>query len=115
MSALCQKRTHALQQNGFYSITSSARSRNDSEILSPIALAALRFTTNSNLVDRITGRSATFPCHQLLRILGSAFQSLANTRIGLSNSKLLPTSKPIFFNCAIGGVARESSSLACGC
>src|SRR6516165_12243543 len=50
MCRVCQKRTHALQQNGFYSITSSARSRNDSEILSPIALAALRFTTNSNLV-----------------------------------------------------------------
>src|SRR5437660_1497202 len=33
-----------------HSITSSARSKNDSEIFIPIAFAALRLTTNSSLV-----------------------------------------------------------------
>jgi len=41
-----------------HSITSSARNRNASEIFNPMALAALRFTTNSNFAGRITGRSA---------------------------------------------------------
>src|SRR5262249_23116095 len=49
----------------FHSITSSARSRNDSGIVSLIALAALRLTTNSNLVACMTGMSAGF---SLLRI-----------------------------------------------
>jgi hypothetical protein len=43
-----------------YSITSSARRRNDSGIVSPSAFAVLRLTTNSNLVGCTTGRSAGF-------------------------------------------------------
>ena len=41
-----------------YSITSSARSWNDSEIVSPSDLAVGRLTTNSYLVGCMTGRSA---------------------------------------------------------
>jgi|ERR1700730_4457039 hypothetical protein len=40
-----------------YSITSSARTRIAGEIVIPIALAVLRFRTNSNLVGCSTGRS----------------------------------------------------------
>src|SRR5262249_36464007 len=43
-----------------HSITSSARRRKDSGIFSPIALAVVRFMTNSNLVGCKTGRSAGF-------------------------------------------------------
>jgi hypothetical protein len=43
-----------------YSITSSACTRNDSGMFRPIAFAAFRFTTNSNLTDICTGRSAGF-------------------------------------------------------
>src|SRR5262245_14931297 len=41
-----------------HSITSSARTRNDSGIVSPIAFAVLLFTISSNLVACSTGRSA---------------------------------------------------------
>src|SRR6476661_10936257 len=41
-----------------YSITSSALVSSDGGIVSPSALAVLRLSTNSNLVDRMTGRSA---------------------------------------------------------
>src|SRR5262245_20423780 len=51
-----QKRTFALQQ--IYSITSSAKASSFGGISSPKAFAALRLTTNSNLVGCITGRSA---------------------------------------------------------
>src|SRR5207248_7231367 len=44
-----------------HSITSSARSRNDSGIVIPSALAVLRFTTSSNLVGCSTGMSAGLP------------------------------------------------------
>ena len=40
-----------------HSINSSARSRNDSGIVSPIALAVLRLMTSSNLVGCSTGMS----------------------------------------------------------
>src|SRR5262249_3602166 len=40
-----------------HSITSSARSKKASGMLSPIALAALRLTTSSNLVGNCTGSS----------------------------------------------------------
>ena len=43
-----------------YSITSSARSRNNSGIAKPRTLAAIRLTTSSNLVGCSTGRSAGF-------------------------------------------------------
>src|SRR5450631_1450965 len=43
-----------------YSITSSARSRSDSEIVSPIAFAVLLLMRNSNLVGCSTGKSAGF-------------------------------------------------------
>ena len=46
MSALCQEATYALQQIAIYSITSSARSRNDSGIVSPSILAVLRLITS---------------------------------------------------------------------
>src|SRR5205814_5490458 len=44
-----------------HSITSSARSRNESGIVIPTALADLRFTTISNLVGCSTGMSAGLP------------------------------------------------------
>src|SRR5262249_5101096 len=40
-----------------HSITSSARSKNDSGMVRPIALAVLRFTTSSYLVGNWTGSS----------------------------------------------------------
>jgi hypothetical protein len=43
-----------------HSITSSARTRNDSGIFRPIAFAVFRFTTNSNLTGICTGRSVGF-------------------------------------------------------
>jgi His Kinase A (phospho-acceptor) domain len=49
-----------------HSITSSARSRNDSEIVRPMALAVLRLTTSSNLVGRSIGRSAGFAPFKIL-------------------------------------------------
>jgi hypothetical protein len=42
---------------GRYSITASARSRNDSEIANPSTLAVLRLTTSSNLVGNSIGKS----------------------------------------------------------
>src|SRR5262249_30860702 len=43
-----------------HSITSSARSRNDSGMVSPIRFAVFMFTTSSNLTGASTGRSAAF-------------------------------------------------------
>src|SRR5262249_45180134 len=43
-----------------HSITSSARARRVGGTSTPSAFAALRLTTNSNLVDCMTGRSAGF-------------------------------------------------------
>ena len=45
-------------QDSYYSITSSARRRNVSEIVSPSALAVVRLTTRSNRVGCSTGMSA---------------------------------------------------------
>src|SRR5262249_32403988 len=64
MSALCQKRTHAVQQ--IYSITSSARSSNVSGIVRPSAFAVVRLTTRSNLVGCSTGMSAGFVPRRIL-------------------------------------------------
>ena len=55
---LCAKSTYAMQQKMSYSISSLARCRNDSGIVSPIALAVVRLMTRSNLVGCPTGRSA---------------------------------------------------------
>src|SRR5215475_3534975 len=44
----------------FHSITSSASSRKESEIVRPSALAVLRFTLSSNFVGACVGRSAGF-------------------------------------------------------
>src|SRR5215472_3777477 len=52
-----QKRTYAVQQKMSYSISSLARCRNDSGIVSPIALAVVRLMTRSNLVGCSTGIS----------------------------------------------------------
>jgi hypothetical protein len=57
--------TNALQQKddllgAFYSITSSASASSLSGTSRPSILAVLRLSTNSNLVDWITGRSADF-------------------------------------------------------
>jgi hypothetical protein len=64
MSALCQKRTHAPQQNewlfGHDSITSSARVRIVGGTVRPIALAVLLLIRSSNFVGCSTGRSAGF-------------------------------------------------------
>ena len=49
-----------------YSITSSARSRNESGRVNPIALAVRRLTTSSNLVGSWTGRSAGFSPFKIL-------------------------------------------------
>jgi hypothetical protein len=49
-----------------YSITVSARSRNDSGIVRPRALAVFRLTTSSNLVGCSTGRSAGLPPLRIL-------------------------------------------------
>src|SRR5262249_9957535 len=50
-----------------HSITSSARSRKESGIVNPIALAAFRFIANSNFVGCSTGRAAGLvPCKILL-------------------------------------------------
>ena len=50
MSALCQKRTHAVPQNVSYSITSSARPSSGSGTAMPTALAALKLRNISTLV-----------------------------------------------------------------
>src|SRR5207248_1981850 len=44
----------------FHSITSSARAITDGGTVRPSVLAALRFTTSSNLIGCSTGRSAGF-------------------------------------------------------
>src|ERR1700675_1808874 len=49
-SRRARKRTPALRETASYSITSSARSRNDSGIVSPSAFAVFRLITNSNFV-----------------------------------------------------------------
>src|SRR6266566_1271846 len=56
-SASCQIRTHALQQTTRHWMTWSARRRNDSEIVRPIALAVLRLITSVILVGCWTARS----------------------------------------------------------
>ena len=57
MSALCQTRTHAPQQNASYSNTSSARFTNG-DLPRPSVLEALRLMTKSNFVGCKAGRSA---------------------------------------------------------
>jgi hypothetical protein len=49
-----------------HSITSSARSSNDSGIVKPCALAVLRLSTNSNLVGCSTGISPAFVPRRIL-------------------------------------------------
>src|SRR6516225_12302773 len=58
MSALCQKQTHALQQNASYSITSSAATSRPGDTVRPRALAALRLRAVSYFVGVCTGSSA---------------------------------------------------------
>jgi hypothetical protein len=48
----------AVSGGWLYSITSSARTSSDVGTVNPIALAVLRLITSSNLVGRMTGRSA---------------------------------------------------------
>ena len=55
-----------------YSITSSARARNDDENSKPIALAVLRFTTRSNSVGCSTGRSSGFAPRRILSTYSAA-------------------------------------------
>jgi hypothetical protein len=57
MSAKCQKRTHALQQNASYSNISSACVTNG-HLPRPSVLEALMLMTKSNFVGCKTGRSA---------------------------------------------------------
>ena len=52
--------THAAQQPEPYSITSSARTRNDSGIVTPIASAILSLIAISSFVGSSTGISAGF-------------------------------------------------------
>ena len=57
MSAKCKWRTDAAHQKRSYSITTSARERNEGEIESPMSFAVLRLMASSNLVGCCTGRS----------------------------------------------------------
>jgi hypothetical protein len=59
-NGLGHNQTHALQQRAPYSITSSARARKDSGMVSPSALAVLRLITSSTFVSSWTGRWAGF-------------------------------------------------------
>src|SRR5215813_5260431 len=56
----------AYVREGTYSISSSARSRNDSGMASPSALAVVRLITRSHLVGCSTGNSATFVPRRIL-------------------------------------------------
>src|SRR5262249_46155105 len=56
----CRAAKQRDERAAFHSITSSARSRKASGIVRPSAFAVLRFTTRSNLVGWITGRSPGF-------------------------------------------------------
>ena len=56
----------------FYSITSSTRASTEGGTVRPRALAVLRFTTNSNLVGRSTGRSAGFAPLKILSMKTAA-------------------------------------------
>ena len=58
--AMGHNRTHVEQQEGVYSITSSARASNAGGIATPRAFAAFILMTNSNLTDCTTGRSIGF-------------------------------------------------------
>src|SRR5262245_26342567 len=59
MSALCQSRPFAPQQNDpIYSITSSARASSVGGTVKPSAFAVLRLMTSSYLVGACTGRWA---------------------------------------------------------
>jgi hypothetical protein len=55
-----------VQQIAAYSITSSARNRNDSGIFRPRALAVVRLMTKSNLVGCSTGMSLGFAPRKIL-------------------------------------------------
>jgi LPS O-antigen subunit length determinant protein (WzzB/FepE family) len=48
--AQCQQATYATEITAAYSITSSARAKNASEIVKPIAFAVLTLTASSNFV-----------------------------------------------------------------
>src|SRR5262249_14287759 len=59
---LCDEHV-AAENQAAHSITSSARSRNDSGIVRPSAFAVVRLMTRSNLVGCSTGRADGFaPC-----------------------------------------------------
>src|SRR5215831_12105746 len=57
-----------------HSITSSARARNGSGMVNPIALAVLRLRTSSNFVACSTGRSAGFVPFKILSMKYAARQ-----------------------------------------
>jgi hypothetical protein len=82
MSVKGQNRTHALQQRASYSIASSARTRNDSGILRPRALAVVRLMMKSNLVGCSTGRSAGFVRHA--QDIVPAFEALKGRSVDYS-------------------------------
>src|SRR5262249_37370269 len=70
-----QDRRAAKQRDEFaalHSITSSARARNDSGMVSPSALAVVRLTTNSNLVGCSTGMSPGFAPRRILSTYSAA-------------------------------------------
>ena len=61
-----RRRTRDVRSKEAYSITSSARRRNDSWTARPMAFAVLRLIVSSNFVGCSTGRSAGFvPCRIL--------------------------------------------------
>jgi hypothetical protein len=59
MSALGQKRTHAVQQKDRYSITSLARATSEAGTVMPSTFAVLRLMTSSSLVGNSIGKWAT--------------------------------------------------------
>jgi hypothetical protein len=66
-----------------HSITFSARSRNDSGIVSPSALAVVRLITSANLVGCSTGRSAGFAPRRILSTSSAARALLRWVQIAL--------------------------------
>jgi hypothetical protein len=67
-------------KTGFYSITSSARSRNASGIVRPSALAVVRLMTNSNLIGCSTGMSPGFVPRRILSTNSTPLAHSASVR-----------------------------------
>ena len=69
------RRWHQLERRA-HSMTSSARTRNDSGIFNPIALAVFRLMTRSNLVGCSNGMSAGFAPRRILSTYSAARRNI---------------------------------------